>query len=656
MKKLAAALLLSLVFLGSQFPSAVSASGCSQPTTPFIVTNVVWGSPDSPIQVQPGDSGVPLTVSLLYVGCDTILYSSFSLPLPQGFTPADPQAGSTVYLQEIHPYSVSDVAFDLNLAPSPQLNVGNWFSSTMTISFTLDGVLYTDFSLGVADQVLGRASLTFAASPQSLVAGQLNDLTLTIQNNGTGAASQVSTSVTSASGLSILGTVPEVNLVAASSAYTRSLPVYVPSTLAGDALSLVVSSTYVDPYSNARTATQTVSLFSPSGPETVDLGIVPSANELTSGEVSNVTFTLANSGSGAAKNLTISVAQSQTLSVIGLPPKVDSLLPSSQSSFPLELYASSAAAGSALSLTFTVTYQDPYGISKVFTQSVGFYSPSLNQVGGSPLSVQVKPDVLTAGKINNLTITLGNVGNTTLSGLTVAFSSPSGAFTWLNPNQAQVTSLAPGSNFTVQGSLFDPSQAAASTTLQLSVTYYRGTVQTQETRSIGLLTRGEIDLSLTSLAVLPQTASPGDIVSMTLTLTNLGVISASGVTASFGFPQGFRAVGSSTSFIGDMAVDSPSTITVSALVVNSTTAGNYKVPVTLSYFDNLRTQLSQTLNVTVVVSSAAQNATVSGQRTGGFQTAVGGRLGLVLDVVIVAIIAVIAYLVVRRLRRPKPAA
>jgi len=149
--------------------------------------------------------GVTLTASLLYLGTCPVLTGSFGLDLPQGFTPANPRAGSTDYLQNVLPYSVSNVPFVLNLAPSPLLNVGSWFSSTLGISFTVDGVNYNFVSVNVADQILGRASISFAANPKSLVAGQVNYLTLTIQNNGTGTASQVSTSVTSPALLSVLG-------------------------------------------------------------------------------------------------------------------------------------------------------------------------------------------------------------------------------------------------------------------------------------------------------------------------------------------------------------------------------------------------------------------------------------------------------------------
>jgi hypothetical protein len=655
LKKLTAAVLLALVAVSGQLPLRASAASCNIPANPFILTSVVWGTPGSPIQVQPGDSGVPLTASLLYTGCTTALYGSFSVPLPPGFTPANPQAGTTVYLQNIAPFSTSEVTFNLNLAASPQITIGSWFSSTLQVTFTVDGANYNVASVPIKDQVLGRANLLFSASPQSLVAGQVNSLALTIRNRGTGSASQVSTSVTVAITtvgqpfVSILGSIPDVSTIAAASNFTTILSVFVPSSDAGQAFALQLASTYVDPYSITRTATQSVYLYSMSAPA-ANLELTPSANDLTAGSVTTVIFTLRNTGSGAADNITISAAPSQLLSVLNLPPRIVSLASSSQTSFPLQLFAGSAAAGSALGIEFTVTYQDSYGNTKTFTQNVGFYSPSFGQQANSPLSITVQPNVLLVGETNNLAIFIKNTGNSTLGSLIVSFSSPSGTFTWLNPNQAQVASLAPGANFTVKGSLFDPVQAPASTTLQLSVTYYQGKVQVLETRSIGLLSRGAIDVSLTSLTILPQSATAGNVVSLTLTLTNIGVISAAGVTASFVFPQGFKVVGSSSDFIGAMLVDSPSTITVSALVANGTAPGSYTIPVKLTYVDNLRNQLSQNLSVTVTVVSAAQAGKGTTQQSGSSN---GIGAGLIPDIAIVAAVVIVAFLVVRRMRRPE---
>jgi hypothetical protein len=478
----------------------------------------------------------------------------------------------------------------------------------------------------------------------------VDDVPITVTNVGSGNASQLSLAV-SAAGVSILTPLIKIQSLGAGQFASVDVEVYVPTTVSGSAISLSIAATYYDPYGVQQSVSQTVGLYSPNQTEQVNFAISQSKSNLTAGEVTTVTFTLQNIGSGKASNLTITIAQSQFVSVLDLPPRIPSLSPSSQTTFPLELYTASDAAGSAIALAFTVTYQDPFGITKVFTQSVGFYSPNQTELRSSPLSVWVQPMVLTAGRTNNLTILFQNVGGASLNNLTVAFGSPTGSFTWLSPNQATDPELPPGGNFTISGSLYDPALATASSTLQLSITYYQGRMLNQETRSVGLLSRGEIDLSLTSLTVLPQVVPPGQIVSLTLSITDVGIISADGVTASFEFPTGFSAVGSSSSFIGDMSVDSPSTITVSALVSNSTASGSYHIPVELSYFDNLRTRLTQSLNVTVVVASASQGGSGTGQNTKN--GLIHGISEFDLGVVIVALVVLVALVMIRRARHSR---
>jgi uncharacterized repeat protein (TIGR01451 family) len=221
--------------------------------------------------------------------------------------------------------------------------------------------------------------------------------------------------------------------------------------------------------------------------------------------------------------------------------------------------------------------------------------------------------------------------------------------TWLSPDLFQIASLAPGAQVEVQAQAYDPATSPAAVQLDVALKYTYQNTTTQETRSFGLLSRGVIDIEMTGVTVLPQVTSPGQVVSITLTITNVGVIEASGVTAQAQMPAALQPIGSASDFIGDMQVDSPYTFTLSAIVTNSTAAGTYVIPVTLSYLDNLRSHLSETLNVTMAVGAATSTGTTSSvARQSGF-----ALLFLLTYVVFAAAVVVFAVLYLRQRRLSK---
>jgi len=164
----------------------------------------------------------------------------------------------------------------------------------------------------------------------------------------------------------------------------------------------------------------------------------------------------------------------------------------------------------------------------------------------------------------------------------------------------------------VYAKVFDPPTSTASTVLQANIRYYDSQNNLkQEIRNIGLLSQGLIDLQMVDYSILPEKPTIGQIFSVTVTLTNIGTIVSSAVTATPHPPSDFKMFGSNSIFIGDMQVNTPTTFTLSILISDSTKPGRYHVPIELTYFDNLRNQYSVTRNITVDVyeKSSTQTST-----------------------------------------------
>jgi len=532
-RRLLASLIVGFVLLsaGVSAPAradVVTASG-------FNIVSATWGSSGNLIEAGPGSQDVPLVVTAQYYFNNAATGMVATLTLPPGFTDVNGGSGPSSYISGTVP-SGAVVQFTFYLDVSPATSVGTF---TFPVTFQW-GAQTSSQSISVfqsttfAVHLDGKVKLNFHVQPTSVIPGQVNDIQVTLTNNGSGTASQVSTAVSSPQLLSVLNTIPDMNTLGPNSSQTDRLEVYAPST----------------------------------------------------------------------------------------------------------------SAGTPAVLTFTSTYNDAYGTARSLSVEVGLFVEPLPTT--SPVEIDVVPSYLQAGRVNNLTVTLTDVGTAPIEGLSATFSFVGGSATWLLPDIVQAQSLDPGGTVVVHAQAYDPPTTAGSSTLQGILRYSFNNVTVQESRNIGLLSRGLISIELTGVTVLPQAVAPGEIVSITLTITNVGIIAASAVTAQAQMPPGFQAIGSSSNFVGDMQVDSPSTFTLSALVSNSTAPGTYRVPVTLSYFDNLRTPLSQTVNATVVVTNSSNGGTGSGQTT----TAAGGRGGIspLVYVAIIVVVVVIALLYLRRRR------
>ena len=88
----------------------------SAATTSFQVTGASWGASDP--TPQPGDSNVPLVLTLQYLGTSTVTSLQGTLSLPAGFTSQDGGPTSTSYSEAISPDQSVQLTFYLNSASS----------------------------------------------------------------------------------------------------------------------------------------------------------------------------------------------------------------------------------------------------------------------------------------------------------------------------------------------------------------------------------------------------------------------------------------------------------------------------------------------------------------------------------------------------------
>jgi len=607
----------------------------------FLILDTTWGTFTNPSEVGPGDLNSQLTISLQYFGNTTVQSLHGNLILPNAFTNVNGDQQASAQAVSISPNSIFQLPFALNIADNASLD-----SYTIPLMLSWN----TTFSKGntqieyVKVHLKGKVKLSISAEGV-LNPGQENILTIRLNNEGTGAASQISISVTAPSSVSILNQIPTISVLAANSTYEVPLKLYISASSAGAPITFTFSITYKDAYLNSRNANQNLGFVVKTMDQTF-FSICATPRILTVGETNQVKVTLENTGTVDMKNIFMTITPQLPIVLMGSDGKLNigRMNIGESTDFTLDLYVSSTTASTA-SVSLSISYIDPSEASKSETRTLTFLLNPRPLI--SPISLNVQPTTLIAGKANNLTITVQNIADYPISSISMSFAFSGGQVTWLQPDIAQAEELAPGQSIIIHAKAYDPPLTTASVTLQISIKYYdNSSVLCQEARNIGLLSKGIIDLTLVDLSIIPEQITPGQIFSITGTITNIGTITASAVTATPHLPEGFIMFGSRSIFIGDMAVNTPTTFTLSIQVTNATKPNRYQIPVELSYNDNLRNPLSTTIIVPVGVSERAITTTISRTTTSTW------NLTSILPLIATAAIAlIVGYMLGKRVKR-----
>jgi len=224
---------------------------------------------------------------------------------------------------------------------------------------------------------------------------------------------------------------------------------------------------------------------------------------LTPGQENNLTLTLVNSGSGNASDIetTISPSNTQQVSVLNQFPSVNKLSPQQSETAHVELFVSSSAAGSSVTLSIATNYLDAYNNQVSKTQTLGLYVTTGNSA--SQLVIRPEATSLTPGQINNVTLIVTNEGLQTLTGVSTQVSTSSQTVSVLSePNVIQ--SLVPGSSSDLQIGLFvSASSSNTAVTLAVAIAYLvQGPNETgSATQNVGFYVSSEASSNNSSLSI-----------------------------------------------------------------------------------------------------------------------------------------------------------
>ena len=509
--------LLALSFVEADIP--VTASSGPTVANGWNVLSTIWGTSTTPASPGPGSQDVTMTVNLQYYFANTATNVQLSLTLPSGFTDTSGNSVAVAFVTgSVTSGSTVTATFVLNISPTVSVGV---YSFPLAINWAVAPSTQTSVSLvqyaTATANLRGKVQLTFQVQQTSLLAGQVNTIGLVMSNVGTGTPTQIVTTVTAPSTISVLTAIPTVASLAPNTNTTTTVKVFVSSSAAGSAIAISFTASYLDSYSNSATITQSVGFYATTFSEPV-LSFSTNVVSLRSGQVDDVATTLTNLGPGTASAIRVAASGSGGLSVLSQFPLVTSLQAGGTTSSTLEVFVPASSAGTALTLTFAVTFTDANGNVQSATEDLGFYAlPAAEPT----LSFTAPDNDLTPGELNSIVITLTDAGPGAASSVATTVSAPSG-FSVLS-QFPQVASIQAGGTVSATLQVFVPVAAAATlVTLTLTVSFTDSSGNQQSsTQTIGLYASPVAEPVLTFVSD-GGPLTPGQVNSVPVSLTNYG--------------------------------------------------------------------------------------------------------------------------------------
>ncbi len=568
----------------------------------FQVILAGWGSLQQQIQVGPGDSGVMLLVAVRYIGNSTAYNANFTLVPPSGIKILPSVQSASQYIPSIQPNSIVQLSYQVGIDPS--LRTGVYRADLVVTWDTQSRPGYTQL-LTIPLDIRGRADLYLRVADQSLDPGSINTISITVVNNGTGYAGQVAIASVQTSIGSVLSYDQRKLDLSPGESGSLLIVIYIPPTAQQSPLSLSITLSYIDPYGYLRSYSQQLGFYVLMSEQSL-LIVNVSSNTIQPG-FNNVSLYIVNRGSTPIYNLFLTVTPASPLALVNSDGRiyVGDLVGGGSWSSQLVIFMARPAATpqqmySTGNVRVTLTYYDQSGSLKTETRDLFLiiYIPPIV----SPIEVSLDPQVLVTGIINNASIYIRNTGSQGIDNITVSIST-AGQLSIIGSGSFQVRRLSAGEQIAIPLKIYIPATASPTASLQVGLGYYLSGAFYQDTKILGVISRGIIEIMVTDYTLIPETPSPGQVFSITVTLTNQGTITASAVTAIPQQVQGFRLFGSRSVFIGDMQVNSPTIFTITLIALNTTSPGRYEIPVQLVYYDNLRTP--NTVNILIPVTIGA---------------------------------------------------
>lgn len=646
----------------------LAASAQTYETNGFALINSQWGTTTSTVQAGPGDQDVPLTMTLQYLYSYPSVSTEFEIALPNGITSTsssrtgqDVSNATAYYVNKLDQGQIFQITLYLDLANDTSLGQYKlsstifWYAILSNSTSQPEVYLQQDLSLVVS--LNGDSNLQYSTNDTALTPDKINDVSLTLTNSGSGNVTDITTTVSDSSPTaSILNELPSDLNLGADSNLTEMLEVFVPQSAAGSILALNLATTYLDPYQNQQSTTQSLGFFVSSVASTSTLTFALNQTSLVPGGINNLTITLTNNGDSTLSNIStvisvpsITSAESALpdLSIVSSPATISSLAAGASVSLSLSVFVSASAAGTPVTLSVSSTYVNPTGLGESYSNSYGLYVSNLT-TGSSPvITVSEIGDLVTTGVPSQVAILVNNTG------LQPIFD-PSFSLTTTSP-----LFVSANSTYTMTGARINPGagvvlESTISSGPDATIGVYGGSLTVSYTNEYGVASSQTVNVSFTLLGkidfvvqgeVIAQ--SSNDNLTISGTLLNEGTVSAYYATA-VGYVQGSSPNNNLETYVGEVDVNTPVPFTVTVPYTAGSSSTTVNVTLAITYQDSFGRNSTYVSSAPATLLSAAQ---LSQQNSGNpTTTKTGAKVsgGLIFIVLILVIIILIVAIVAMR--------
>jgi len=650
------------VYFGS---NALLTSSAQTEAQGFQIISARWGNSTATSEAGPGEQDVPLTITLQYLYPYQALDAQLDILLPGGFSTtsspltAEAENNATLYYtNSLQKGQVFQVETYLNLANNVTLGDYSFpttilWSAILTNSSSAPEETLEQFT-SVTIGVQGVTKLSYASSQYALTPGQVNNITLTLANSGSGNASNVVTTISSSNSqlVSVLNQFPQETILSAQQSVSANIDLFVSSSAAGSSTSLIISTTYLDAYTNQETVSQTLGLFVSPTSSTSQLVIKSIQNSLTPGQVNNITLVATNEGSEVLTGISSQASSSSlAVSVLSQPALIQSLSPGSSQNLGIGLFVSATSSNTAVTLsitsTFTVVGPNETGSS---TQDVGLYVSSLaGSSGNSSLTVAGIQSSILTGVPSEVTLNVTNTASTPIFDPTFALSVSSPLVVMSNSSYSLNHGEIPAGGSIIFEATISSSPSATigvyggSLTVSYSNEYG---ISNSQTLQVGFVLTGTIELVIQDETVTQSTGN------LTVSGSLLDEGTASAYYASVVGVTNSSAGGSTgpVSYIGEIDPNTPVPFSTTVPYTVRGSSEKLGVILELTYKNSFGMNLFSSFNTTTTVTPIVSIPTSTGSTTSAADVELV-QAALYAIIVVVVIAAVVGVIVVRRKRK-----
>ncbi|MEM2001578.1 MAG: CARDB domain-containing protein [Candidatus Methanomethylicaceae archaeon] len=573
------------------------------------------------------------------------------------------------YIDSLASAESQSIPITIYVSPSA---AGSAYQLTVTLSYQYYGSRTETRTIGVyvPPLVVQGAVLSASFSPYEVDFGKYNEVLLKIRNVGDADAKLVSVTLTmpgatsGSSPLSLIGSDGRWNfeLIRPGEEVTIPLTLFASASSAGQTYQLPVSLSYSD-YIRTKSETRYLTLVVPfSTSPSVNFEISVTPQDLKAGETNRLRIQLYNKGDSYASYVQV---------VLNMPPSTAAGLPmvlqgsdgrwliekiesGASATLEADVYVSPSASGVAYQASLVMTYYDSLSRSRQETRYLSLNVPAVY----SPLAVidvSINKNELRSGDVNELNLTIKNSGDGTASSLSVSLTIP--GVQSVTTSMALLGSdgswylgeLGPGESAVIPLKIFvSPSASGTLTTFTVTTSYTDANLKSkQQVNYLGMVVRGVVDLVVLDTSTFPSQITLGKPFSITVSLINLGTTTAQSVMVTPSASQGLQPAGYDKIFLGDLAVNVPSSFTLTYSATNIT-SGRYTLNLEYSYRDNLGQKLTGTLNVPVNIVVSATNASSTNSSAGSASVMVSSPIYIVVVLVLAVIVVGLIYFKKRR--------